>query len=253
MLKYIISSFFLCSFFAGIAQNKSIDLQPKDTVAYKQPYGLRVGVDLSRIIQSSLKDDYSGLELVADYRLTHKLYVAAELGTEENTRQEDLYNFTSSGNYIKLGVDINNYENWYGMNNSIYMGGRIAYSRFSQTINDYQIFNSNRYWSPDDFAIGSTDAREISDLSATWLEFVFGIKTELFANIFLGGSVRLGYLVNNSIDEKADNFKNIWIPGFNKVTEGSKFGIGYNYSISYLIPLYKKVKKEKEIKEVTTP
>jgi len=253
MLKYIISSFFLCSIFIGIAQNKSIDLQPKDTTTYNQPYGLRVGLDLSRIIQSSLKDNYKGLELVADYRLTNKLYIAAELGTEENTRQEDLYNFTSSGNYIKLGVDINNYENWYGMNNAIHMGGRIAHSRFNQTINNYQIFNSNRYWTPDDFTVGSTDAREISDLSATWLEFVFGIKTELFANIFLGGSVRLGYLVNNSINEKKDNFKNIWIPGFNKVTEGSKFGIGYNYSISYLIPLYKKVKKKKKIKEITTP
>lgn len=248
MLKYFISSFLLCSCFIGFAQSKPIDLQQKDTVAYKQPYGLRVGVDLSRIIQSNLKDDYKGLEIVADYRLTHKLHVAAELGTEDNTRQEDLYNFTTSGNYLKLGVDINNYENWYGMYNAIHMGGRIAHSKFSNTINDYQIFNSNRYWNPDDFVSGTTEAQKIEDLSATWLEFVFGVKTELFANIYLGGSIRLAYLVSN---KEAKNFNNIWIPGFNKVTEGSKFGVGYNYSISYLIPLYKKAKKKKE--ETTTP
>jgi len=129
------------------------------------------------------------------------------------------------------------------MNNAIHMGGRIAYSSFSQTINDYQIFESNRYWNPEDFIVGSSEAQELDGLSATWLEFVFGIKTELFANIFLGGSIRLGYLLNNN---EGDNFKNIWIPGFNKVTEGSKFGVGYNYSISYLIPLYKKKKKKKE-------
>jgi hypothetical protein len=49
------------------------------------------------------------------------------------------------------------------------------------------------------------------------------------------------------VSEKAsDNFPNLYIPGFNKVTDGSKFGVGYNYTISYLIPIFKKTKKKKE-------
>jgi hypothetical protein len=39
------------------------------------------------------------------------------------------------------------------------------------------------------------------------------------------------------------------VPGFNAVTEESKFGVGYNYSISYLIPLFKKPKIYKESEE----
>lgn len=243
MFKYFINLFLVLVFFAGHAQSKPIDLQPKDTADYRQPYGLRVGVDLSRPILSFFGEDYTGLELVGDYRLTQKLFLGAELGTEEKTRQEDLYNFTTSGSYIKLGVDFNTYENWYGMNNSIYIGGRYAYSTFSQTLNNFQFFDSNRYFNPDDFVQGATDPVEFDGLNASWLEFIFGVKAELFANIYLGASVRLGFLIT---EKEADNFPNLWIPGFNKVTDGSNFGVGYNYSISYFIPLYKKAKKPKE-------
>lgn len=244
MLKYSISLIFLLGASLGFSQSKTIDFNPKDTIEYKQPYGLRAGIDLSRIILSSTNDDYTGLEIVGDYRLSYKWYLAAELGNEKRTKQEDLYNFTTSGSYLKVGADYNTYENWYGMNNSLFIGGRLAFSTFSQTLNNYQIYESNRYWNPGDFAFGANEGQEFSGLNATWLEVVLGVKTELFANIFLGASVRLGYLVS---DKAADNFPNLWIPGFNKVTDGSNFGVGYNYSITYFLPLYKKAKKKKEI------
>ena len=112
-------------------------------------------------------------------------------------------------------------------------------------MNNYQIYDSNRYWNPVDFIEGSSGPQEFSGLSASWLEFVFGTKIELFANIYLGASIRLGFLVSN---KEPDNFQNLFIPGFNKVTEGSKFGVGYNYSLTYFIPLYKKVEKKKKEK-----
>ena len=242
MLKYTINLLFVLCIGFGYSQSESVDLQPKDTVVYKQKYGLRAGIDLSRLIISNLNDDYTGLEIVGDYRLTQKLYLAAELGNEKRTEQEDLYNFTTSGSYIKLGVDYNTYENWLNMDNSIYIGGRYAFSTFSQTLNNYQIYDTNRYWSPDNFTAGLTSDEEFSGLNASWLEFVLGIKAELFANIYLGGSVRLAYLIS---DNPSDKFPNLWIPGFNKVTDDSNFGIGYNYSITYFLPLYKKTKKKK--------
>ncbi|MET6991148.1 DUF6048 family protein [Sediminicola arcticus] len=248
MLRYFISIFFLLGFVLGHAQSKSIDLQPKDTIVKKESYGLRVGADLSRLALSFFNENYTGLELVGDYRLTQKLFLAAELGNEDRTKQEDLYNFTSSGSYIKAGVDYNTYLNWYGMDNTIFLGGRYAISTFSQTLNNYNVFDSNRYWNEVNFADGQSPGQEFSGLNASWLELVFGTKVELFANIYLGASVRLGYLVTQ---KQADEFPNLWIPGFNKVTDGSKFGASYNYSLSYFIPLYKKVKKstKKEIEK----
>ncbi len=244
MLKYFISTCLFCCFFFGNAQSKPINTKPVDTVVHKQPYGLRIGVDLSRLTIAAFEEEYTGLEFVGDFRLSQKYWLAAELGNEKRTRQEDLYNYTASGSYIKLGMDYNTYGNWYGEQNLIYVGGRYAFSTFSQTLNNYQIFDSNRYWSPDGFTEGSSGSQEFSSLNASWLEFVLGIKAELFANIYLGGSVRMAFLIS---EKKPENFQNLFIPGFNKVTDGSKFGIGYNFSISYFLPLYKKAKKSKKV------
>ncbi|RDY58282.1 DUF6048 family protein [Flagellimonas nanhaiensis] len=229
------------------AQSEPIDLQPKDTVEYKQEYGLRVGADISRLVFSFIDEDYTGLELVGDYRLTQKLYLAAEIGNEEKTQTEDLggtllYNFKTSGSYIKAGVDLNTYENWFGMNNAITLGGRYAIASFSQTLNNYNIYNGDRFFNPDEFLAGAQTGEEFSGLNASWLEMVVGIKAELFANIYIGMSARLGFLITNKEDER---FPNLWIPGFNKVTDGSNFGVSYNYTISYLIPFYKKSNKKK--------
>ena len=253
MSRYFINLLFLIITWSAFNQNKPIDLNPKDTIEYKQSYGLGLGIDLSRIITGALDDNYKGFEIVADYRLTQNLYLAAELGTEEKTRQEDLYNFTTSGNYIKLGVNKNNYTNWYGEQNLIYMGARLAFSTFDNTLNNYQYFDTNRYWSPDGFANGSDIPEKFSGLTATWIEGVFGTKVELFSNLYMGASIRLGLILSQKEDDD-ERFPNLWIPGFNKVTWDSNFGIGYNYSISYYLPLYKKKNKiKKKIENSTEP
>jgi len=239
---------------AGYTQNDSLPAIPGDSVVYTQPYGLRIGADLSRIARTFLNEDYSGLELVGDYRLTENLYLAAELGNEKlssrevlgndnNPNQSILYDYSTSGSYIKLGIDYNTYENWYGMNNTIFLGGRYAMSTHSQTLNSYRIYQSNRYWNPDELQEGTELLGDYGGQGASWLEFLFGLKAELFANIYLGGSVRIGFLIAN---KESDVLPNLWIPGFNRVTEGSNFGVGFNYSITYLIPLYRKAKQPKE-------
>ena len=85
MSRYFINLLFLLITCSVFSQSKPIDLNPKDTVEYKQSYGLGLGIDLSRIITGALDDNYKGFEILADYRLTQNLYLAAELGTEEKT------------------------------------------------------------------------------------------------------------------------------------------------------------------------
>ena len=257
MYKYSISILFLMWAIWGIGQESEPATTQTDTIEYKDIYGIRVGVDLSRPIRTMLDDEYQGFELIGDMRITGRLYLATELGNEKleraeilggdsNPNQFEIYDYEVSGSYLKLGVDFNTYENWYGMNNAIFIGGRYAASTFTQTLNNYTIFDSNRYWSPDGFVTGLDAPEEFSGLNATWLEFLFGVKVELFKNFFAGATVRLGYIITN---KEADRMRNLWIPGFNKVTEDSNFGVGYNYTISYLIPLYKKSRKKLEEQE----
>ena len=236
------------SFIAG-AQEKGE--RRRDTIPKSQTYGIRFGIDLSRLLITALDDSYEGIELVGDMRFRDKWYLAAELGNESRNVLEALenfedrnvitiYDFTSSGSYLKLGVDYNTYENWFGMNNTIFMGARYAFSTFKKDLNRYNLFNSNRYWNPDGFLPGQDFPRELSGLNASWLEVLFGVKAELFANIYLGASVRLGLLVSR---KESDVIPHIWIPGFNRVTENSSFGVGFNYSISYLLPIYRKARQ----------
>jgi len=255
MSKFITSLFILLIGTSAIAQDSlsvetaaidTLQVQEtnQDSAVYKQRYGLRIGIDISKPIRSFLEDDYQGLELLADFRISHNVYIAGALGNEEKTTQEDNYNFTTSGSYLKVGLDWNTYENWYGMENIINLGFRVGASTFSQTLNSYQIYNTNQYWEEIQSGITGEDMLgEYSGLNALWAEIVLGIKVELFRNVFMGASVNLNYLINNT---EAGNFPNLFIPGFNKVTDGSKFGVGYNYSISYLIPIFKGNKPQKQ-------
>ena len=110
----------------------------RDTTKKSEAYGLRVGIDLSRPLITALNDQYEGFEIVGDFRISQRWFLAAELGNESKTVEEALenvddinkvvlYDFTSSGSYAKVGVDFNTYQNWYGMNNSIYVGARYAF------------------------------------------------------------------------------------------------------------------------------
>lgn len=246
MSRYFISLLFTLITSMVLAQKEG---SQKDTITRKYAYGLRVGVDLSRPALSFLKDNYTGLELVGDFRLTERLWLAAELGNEERQQEETLggesvlYTYTASGSYLKAGTDYNTYSNWFGMRNQIHIGGRVAFSTFSQDLNNFRYFDSNRFFSPEEFVLGSDELQEFSGRNATWLEFVVGMKAEVFKNTYMGITARLAHLVTFT----DDGFRDLWIPGFNKVTEGAKWGVGFNYTLSYFLPLYKKVKKKKEV------
>lgn len=205
-----------------------------DTTRQKAPYGLRVGIDLSKPIRSLLDDNYSGLELVGDFRVSTNYYIAAELGNETRT-VDDFTNIdvTSKGSYIKAGFNYNAYNNWIGMNNLIYAGVRAGFSTFTQELNSYTISTSNTFFEED----LRTEIREFDGLNAVWLEFQLGIQAELFSNLYLGINLQ----IKNRVTETApDGFENVYIPGFGKTTDASKFGVGYGYTISYLIPIFKK-------------
>ena len=196
-------------------------------------YGLRVGIDVFRLTRAIYDKDYKGVEIVADYRLTKKYFLAAELGNENKTTDDDRLNFTSKGSYLKVGFDYNAYENWLNMENVISIGMRYGFSTFSQDLNSFKIYNSNPYFGEKP-AYPSTES--YSGLSASWIEVVAGIKAKVFNNVFMGFSLRLNQLVTN---KKPDNFDNLYIPGFNKTYDGT-FGVGFNYTVSYFIPIYKK-------------
>jgi Domain of unknown function (DUF6048) len=247
-MKYILKYYFSLSFvmfsLIGNAQEvtkKKPEITKNDTVASSKVnrYGLRVGVDLFRLSRSLWENDYRGIELIGDYRLTKKYYIAGELGNEDKTVQEDYLNFTTKGSYFKVGFDYNMHQNWMNLENSIYIGMRYGVSSFSQKLNNYQIYTSNTYFN-DSPTVPSGE--EFNGLTAQWAEVVAGVKTKVINNIYVGFSFRINRLFTN---KTPDGFDNLYIPGFNRKYSGD-FGVGFNYTVSYFIPLYKSTVKVEE-------
>ena len=65
-----------------------------------------------------------------------------------------------------------------------------------------------------------------SNLTGNWLEIVAGVKVETFNNVYLGFSLRLNKLLST---QKPENFDNLYIPGFNKVTDDNTFAVSYTH------------------------
>ncbi|MGA0374652.1 MAG: DUF6048 family protein [Flavobacteriaceae bacterium] len=199
----------------------------------KKPYTIRFGVDLSKPLMAQLNKDYFGLELVGDIRLFSEFYGAIELGNERKTQQSERINFKTSGTYLKLGFDYNMYKNWKGMNNAIYLGMRIGNSFHKQKVNEYEPYQINHYWATEIIKNGA-EIREQESLSARWVEVVAGIKVKMINNIYMGLSLRLNRLMS---DTRPENFDNLYIPGFNKKTDENVWGAGFNYTLTYAIPV----------------
>lgn len=227
--KYFFSIFLTMCFLNAFSQEKKQDsLQAKT-----ERYGLRFGVDLYKIGKSIADKNYKGIEIAADYRIAKKYFLAAEIGTESKTDQDKLLDFGTNGSYLKAGFDFNAHENWLDLENMIYFGLRYSASTFSQKINSYTIYNQDHYF---DAAPAILANQKFNGLSAQWIEIVFGLKTRVVNNFFVGFSLRTNMLISNS---KPENFDNLYIPGFNSTYDGN-FGVGFNYTVSYLVPFYKK-------------
>lgn len=215
----------------GFSQNE----KPQDSTPQKTyRYGLRVGADLSKLIKTALNSDHSTFEINADYRFSKRYYIAGEFGNEKRTIDDTQVNFTTKGSYFKAGIDYNAYENWLDMENAIFTGLRYGVSSYSHTLNTHGIYNTDTFWNE----INLVDTpRDFNGITSHWLELIVGIKAEVFSNLYLGVNVQLKSLIVNN---EPDNFDNLYIPGFGKTYDGSNWGVGFSYTVSYFIPFYKK-------------
>lgn len=204
-----------------------------DSLKVQDKYGVRFGADLSKPIRTLIDDDYSGFEIMADLRIYENWYAAAEVGFDEFIYDEVNFEGSTNGSYFKIGGNYNAYENWTGMQNEIYAGVRFGFSSFSQNLDRYEIYSTSPYFPPN---IVEANA-EYKNLTASWIEFQLGTKVEVLNNLFLGLHLQLKRRMNET---RPSNFANLFIPGFHRTYDFSKIGVGYGYSVTYLLPLFKK-------------
>jgi hypothetical protein len=213
---------------------KNLEAVAADTIKPKTDrYGLILGVDVNKIARSFYDSNYNGIAFTADYRLTKKYYLYGEIGSEEVKAEDPLLSTTTIGPYLKVGFDYNTYTNWLDMENLITIGVRYGFSTFSEQLNNYLIYNPHPYFGQSPLIDSGI---KYDGLTSSWAEVAAGVNVKVFNNIYVGFSLQLKMLITNS---EPGNFENLYIPGFNRTYDGN-FGAGFNYTVSYFIPIYKK-------------
>ncbi len=232
MRTYIfIINMLLC--IGSFAQHENNNKALKDSTKTHQ-FGLRIGADLSKVVKTGIIDEYTTFEINADYKLNKRYYIALEIGMENRTMNETQINFNANGTYFKLGVDYNMYENWLDMNNMIYAGFRYAVSNHKQTLNRYNVYNTDLYWGEN---LSVNTPFEFEANSSHWVELIVGIKVEVWNDLYLGLNIQLKRMVSNT---NPYGFENLYVPGFGQTYTDSNWGAGFGYTVSYFIPFYKK-------------
>jgi len=234
---FIISMMVLMAFpMASQSQTESKETS-SDTLIYKQKYGIRLGGDFGKIARTLIDKDYTGFEINGDYRLTKRLYLAGELGTEERTIANEFLDVKATGSYFKAGIDYNTYTNWLDMQNMIYTGFRVGVSTFSQSLNSFTVYNTDQYWTEQ---YSENPNEEFKGLTAIWGELILGLKAEMLPNLYAGLNIQIKVMVSQ---DQPVGFENLYIPGFNRTYDSGRFGLGFGYTLSYLVPIFKKDKK----------
>jgi len=217
----------------AFSQTPKTESVPVDSLQYKQTYGLRLGIDAASLIRTAIDSEYNGFQILGDYRLKKRLYIAGELGNENIERTSDRVDFKTSGSYFKIGIDYNLYQNWLDMDNMIYFGARVGAANFSQTLLRFDYATDNNHFP----VFTNVVNREFNGLTALWLEIQLGIKVEVLSNLYLIANVQLKSTITEKIP---DNFDNLYIPGFGRTYDTTSIGAGFTYGIMYRIPFFKK-------------
>lgn len=222
----------------GIATDSLLvaDTTRRDTLIEVQ-HALRVGIDLAAPLLPIIsgKNEDSGWMVMADYRLTPKLYAAANFGMAERH-----LNFTSmrtsvDGWFAQAGVHYALTQGSFLQKNGkealdiLYFGAKLGYSKYNRHIYDMTI--SDGYWGTD-YAVDITDRP-----SAMWLNLSIGAEVSLWNNLFLTMEGSYNLIVSQS---DKNGIGPLAVPGIGQVYNKS-VAFSMSYGIAYRFPLYKKV------------
>ncbi|MFV0521992.1 MAG: DUF6048 family protein [Mangrovibacterium sp.] len=199
--------------------------KPPKAEKYWHETGLRLGFDVTRPLQGLwTKGDRWGLEFTSDLEISPDVFVVAEGGWEQFGITQPHVDYSSNGAYLRLGVDYNllHVSTESNDKSTLYIGARYGFGPSVQTVNSYSIDN---YWGIFEGSFGK------QSYFSHWGEFVFGMKTEVLKNFYLGWSVRLKFLFGQS---KLGTPPAYFSAGYGANDSGAVFD--FNYTLMYSLP-----------------
>ena len=185
---------------------------------------VRIGLDLSRYGFYAAEGGFFINEFTIDYTLKSKNFLVAYFGTISGSVDSENYMLSSNGFYSRIGIDKNFLSH---PTDVLSMGARLGFSKYKYSPGN--IVFQDPFWG------NYSEDIDPQSGSAFWIEAVFGIKTEIFRNFFLGWSASARVML---ISSKSEYFSEYKVPGFG-TTKGS-VSPGFGFYVYYRFPLEKK-------------
>lgn len=225
----------------GEKHEKKTDKKQKKS-EIKQPLLRAVGMQIdiaSAIAGKFINPDIQSYEGSVDLNLRNSWFPIWEFGYAKiNHRDGDGAQFTTNGLFNRIGFNINllkSQDQTKAVGSIFYAGMRLGHSSFHYDISNIMI--TDPYWKTTQVLSALNNYT-----SATWGEFVVGVRVEIIKDLTLGWSARL----RTGLSMSKNSFGPWYIPGYGNVN-GS--GWGFNYTIGYLIPFKNHQQKISQISE----
>ncbi len=230
-MKYFFSLILTCAGFFGFSQqtdttkNEQPTVKKIDTVKVSYlPTGIRLGTDLISIIKTQMDSKkFNGWEMNADIDF-YRYYLTVDYGYWAKHIPFKNGNFENSGNYFRIGTDVN-FLLKDPDRNMIFLGLRYGKSTF-----DHQA----SYWQH--FVIDPSTASTPSDkgVNAHWMELTGGLRVKIWKMIWMGYTARFKFAPRASGYRQLQPYD---IPGYGVFEK--KIYWGFNYQLFIKLPVRK--------------
>jgi hypothetical protein len=178
-IKYFISA--ICIFLSfSVTHGQEKKIKKPQKINYK-PTGIRVGTDLIDLGKTFTGKTFKGWEINGDMAFS-KYYFAVDVGTwaKDLLLNNGIYN--NSGNYYRVGIDINFLDNDPDKN-MFFLGFRVGRSQFNESLS-YQA-TSTSLFSPAQIQTSNGNVR------GGWGEITTGLRVKIWKGFWMGYTARL--------------------------------------------------------------
>ena len=227
MLKLIFISVVSMSLFL-----QSSAAQKEDSLATThKPLTLALGTNIAPFIIQLTDPSQKGFNITGRMGFRQNWFGVAEVGYENVDYKSAKFNYFSNGTGIKLGVDYNVFHPKDADNNdNILFGCRYGVAWQQQSSSNYTV--ENGYWGSYSGSVPQYG------LVSQFVEIIFGIRTEVFKNFYMGLGVQARGLIYSNNKDVLDPTS---IPEYGKPNH---LNFGFSYNLEYQLPNFGKKSKK---------
>jgi len=223
---------FLNNIFVLVFLPATVFGQAKDSTLHKSfiPTGIRVSTDLISLIRTPIDESFAGYEVNADIDF-YRYFLAVDAGRWERNVSSENEKYANSGNYMRMGVDVN-FLKKDPEKNMLFFGVRYGWGTYSENL----LVLKDPLW-------GAVEKTYInSDVKAGWGELTTGLRVKMWKFFWLGYTARYKFGLNTAESGEVESYD---VPGYGKTAKQSTWG--FNYQILFRIPIRKNGQPKRKV------